>query len=142
MAQATVKFKIRATGPDLFFSAKINDRPFVVQRATNDWIEFYHEFDDGPGHYLLEFEMAGKLPQHTQLDTEGTIVKDQWIEVRDFELLGHACQSALVEHSHYLHDFNGTGDTVRQGFYGDMGCNGVVKFGFQGPVPLWLLENT
>lgn len=142
MAQATISFKIRATGPDLFFSAQLNGRPFIVQRVQGEWTEFVHSFEDHPGAYVLELEMAGKEPHHTEIDPEGNIIKDRWIEVRDFAMQGIPLAHALIEHSYYLHNFNGTGDTVRMGFYGDMGCNGVVRFEFSGPATLWLLENT
>jgi hypothetical protein len=142
MATARLSFKIRATGPDLFYSAQLDGKPFVARRAHADWLEFQHEFIDGPGQHVLEIAMAGKTPQHTRLDSEGNILEDCYIEIQDFMLQDFPIGYALMQNSYYIHDFNGTGDPTRMGFYGIMGCNGVVKFEFQGPTTLWLLENT
>ena len=47
----------------------------------------------------------------------------------------------LTNKLEYIHDFNGSQSTVKDKFYGVMGCNGTAEFEFTTPFYLWLLEN-
>jgi len=96
--------------------------------------------DDGQAHEV-KLVLKNKTDQHTQIDSQGAIVKDACIIVENFCLedlkLGHL----FFEKSVYEHDTNGTTGAVNDNFFGTMGCNGCVKLSVQTPIYLWLLEN-
>lgn len=89
----------------------------------------------------LKFVLKNKTQQHTIVDDSGNIVKDCVIEIKNIKFdeieLGHL----FVEQAVYTHDFNGSGSTIQDKFYGTMGCNGSVSLKFTTPMYLWLLEN-
>ena len=99
-----------------------------------------HEFDDVSAH-LLEFEMQGKLSEHTEIDSQGNIVQDRVIEITDFALGGITVDPVLYQLASYLHSYNSSAPATEHKFYGTIGCNGVVKFKFACPVHVWLLDH-
>lgn len=109
----------------------------IVLRPT----ELKFDIDDDSASHCLRFEMQNKTPDHTKISESGEIVSDARLIVKDltFDIveLGHL----FVKKAVYTHDFNGTGATVNESFYGEMGCNGTVTLRFETPVYLWLLEN-
>lgn len=85
--------------------------------------------------------MSGKTPKQTVIDHQGNIVSDVLLQITNIEVDGIDISTVFAEKSTYTHDFNGSGDTVVDRFYGSMGCNGSVKLDFSTPFYLWLLEN-
>jgi hypothetical protein len=109
-----------------------------------------HDISDDDGEHELAIELYGKLPDHTQLDSDGNIVKDALLTVGNFTMDDIDISSILLNQTHsdtpssilqYCHDFNGTQPAVVDKFHGFMGCNGTVTLKFTTPVYLWLLEN-
>jgi hypothetical protein len=100
-----------------------------------------HTFSDESIVHTIELEMSGKLPEHTTIDSSGKIINDCLIEVTEIILAGIDITPVFLTASEHTHDFNGTKNKDRHDFYGPMGCNGVVKFTFEGPVYRWLLES-
>ena len=112
-----------------------------------------HDVNDGDAQHELIIELYGKLPQHTQIDSAGNIVKDALITVENFQIDDIDISSILTNFPNalyqdvpthiiqYYHDFNGTQPAVLDTFHGMMGCNGTVSMKFTTPVYLWLLEN-
>jgi hypothetical protein len=98
--------------------------------------------DNDNEQHQLRLIMKNKLPEHTQVDTDGNIIADARLVITDLSFddiqLGHM----FSEQAEYHHDRNGTAqETVLEKFYGEMGCNGTVSLEFATPVYLWLLEN-
>ena len=89
----------------------------------------------------MVFSMQGKLPEHTELDQQGDIIRDHVISIRDFQIEGIRLQTVLESRAIYDHDFNGSSPAIRDEFFGIMGCNGEVRLDFTSPIFLWLLEN-
>jgi hypothetical protein len=139
---STLAFKAAATSNDLKLTARLNGRVFFDQTLTQDTVSIETEFPDVDGEtYLLEIEMSGKLPEHTTVDDDGNIVEDCMIEISDFAIDDIKLAQLFTEKTQYHHDFNGSQAPIVDKFFGDMGCNGVVKFEFTAPSYLWLLEN-
>jgi hypothetical protein len=133
---------VSTTGQDLTTTVLLDDR--VIYQATGllDGEQVRHEFDDSSdSEHVLVFELSGKLPQHTQLDSQGNIVSDALVTISDLAFndieLGHTFTAV----TRYHHDHNGTGACVTEPFYGVMGCNGRAEMRFTTPIYLWLLEN-
>lgn len=101
-----------------------------------------HSFDDSvAAQHVLRFQLSGKLPEHTVLDSDGRILEDRLVYIQDFAIedipLGHV----FTKNTLYTHDHNGTSQPVSQTFHGVMGCNGHADLKFTTPVYLWFLEN-
>ena len=96
---------------------------------------------DDDGEHVLEIELTGKLPEHTKITESGEIVQDALISVDQVSIDGIDLGVIFSTLAKYTHNFNGTGETVTEPFYNQLGCNGVVTFKFTTPVYLWLLEN-
>jgi hypothetical protein len=104
-------------------------------------IEFAYEISDDVEDHVWEIEMINKQPQHTVIDQEGKIVQDVLLQVADMCIDGIGLGNLVSEVAEYVHDGNGSGQTCQDKFYGNMGCNGVVRLKFISPVYIWLLEN-
>ena len=112
-----------------------------------------HDIDDQDAEHELIIELYGKLPQHTEIDSAGNIVKDALITVENFKIDDIDISSILTCYPNklysdvpthiiqYCHDFNGTQPATIDRFHGSLGCNGTVRLKFTTPVYLWLLEN-
>lgn len=91
--------------------------------------------------HVIEFELLGKLPEHTVVDDQGHIVKDAVITIHNKKLETILIDAAFDQRTEYRHDFNGSSDKIVDEFFGVMGCNGRTRFEFTTPVYVWLLEN-
>ena len=107
--------------------------------AAEEQIE--HKLSDADAEHELTFELFGKLAEHTKINEAGEIVKDALLSITAFELDEIDIFQVIQDIAVYYHDFNGTKEPVESEFHGDIGCNGKVKFKFNTPVYLWLLEN-
>jgi hypothetical protein len=142
MEKSRISFNVSATGPDLSLCVRF-DGEIIYDVSPGDSVqEVVHEFDDDiEREHCVEFQMSGKLPEHTQVTESGEIIQDRVIEVRAIELDAIELKYLFNEVARYHHDFNGTADPVIDKFYGVMGCNGHVEFRFSSPMYLWLLEH-
>lgn len=141
VTQARIQFEVSATGPDLQLKVSLDDHIIWEGVPGNETETVTYDFDDGKEqNHVLEFCMHGKIPDHTLINEQGTILQDRCIHIThvcfDEIELGHM----LTEIAEYHHDHNGTTDAVVEKFYSVMGCNGRVKICFSTPIYLWLLE--
>jgi len=102
-------------------------------------VQFACEVSDSEAEHTLCFEMYGKTEVHTQLDDNGSIVKDAYLSISDVIIddLALPDMNSWV----YDHDHNGAGPAISDKFFGYVGCNGTVTLKFTTPIYLWLLEN-
>lgn len=103
--------------------------------------EISYDINDDEGEHVLQFELQGKKESHTVVNDAGEIVKDVMLTIRELTIEGVDISRLIDEQAVYTHNFNGTGESVKDRFYGDLGCNGTVEFKFSTPFYLWLLEN-
>jgi len=108
---------------------------------VSDAVDFGHMFDDVDGNHVLRFVMKNKTHKHTQVDSDGNIVKDSCVCIENLSFDEIELGQIFIDQAVYDHDFNGTGDPIKDKFYGTMGCNGTVSLAFTTPIYLWLLEN-
>jgi hypothetical protein len=112
-----------------------------------DWLKESHKIShdisglDADADHELRFVMKNKNNEHTIVDDGGNIVKDARLIISDLSFDEIALGHIVTEKAVYAHDFNGTGKTVEDKFFGEIGCNGTVSLKFTTPVYLWLLEN-
>jgi hypothetical protein len=89
----------------------------------------------------LRFIMKNKTTEHTQVDEHGKIIQDARITIQNLCFDEIKLGQLVIDLTEYTHDFNGTGATIIDKFYGEMGCNGTVSLKFTTPMYIWLLEN-
>jgi hypothetical protein len=129
-----------ATVP-LGFEAWINDVKFHDTDHVTGLEQITTEISDDDAEHELRFVLKHKLPEHTRVDETGTIVSDARLVVKDLAFDEIALGHMVTEQAMYTHDFNGTGPSTQDKFYGELGCNGTVNLKFNTPIYLWLLEH-
>jgi hypothetical protein len=99
------------------------------------------DLSDDDGDHELRFVLKNKTVEHTQIDQNGTIIKDAVLIVDHIKFDEIDLGQLFSEHAVYTHNFNGTGQQIQDKFYGTMGCNGTISLKFSTPIYIWLLEN-
>ena len=99
------------------------------------------EIPDDSAQHVLSFRLSGKTADHTELDSNGNIVRDSCLKITQISFDDIDITNLLPQTAVYYHDFNGTGSATQDTFYDVMGCNGSVDLPFTTPIYLWLLEN-
>jgi hypothetical protein len=117
-----------------------NQQLFDTDYVQQDLI-IKQEFSDSSGAHELRFVLKNKQPEHTKLDATGNIQFDACILIDNIKFDDVELGPIFNQKSVYTHNFNNTGNTIQDEFYGIMGCNGVVSLKFESPVYIWLLEN-
>jgi len=126
----------------LAFEAWIDDQCiFKTDHVTETVTVSYDLPEQDDAEHSLRLIMSGKTEKHTTVDKQGNITQDVRLSIAkvcfDEIELGQVFSDRAV----YTHDFNGTGDSVDDQFFGEFGCNGTVELKFSSPIYIWLLEN-
>ena len=77
----------------------------------------------------------------TNIDKNNNILEDAVLEIKDVFFDQLNLDYIFNRNCTYTHDFNGTGKTTVDDYYGTLGCNGSVEFKFSLPFYVWLLEH-
>ena len=123
---------------EVFWDGVTQAHCFHVQEKEHVSIDLV---DTQEAQHELRIVMSGKKPEHTQLDSNGAIVKDAMLRITRVVIDDMDITQLLQQVSIYEHDHNGHSAPLRETFFGDMGCNGTVTFRFSTPYYLWLLEH-
>ena len=119
----------------------VDDQRFFDSNHVQTTEKITIELAEDEADHELRFVMKNKTSSHTQVNESGAIVADAVLTISALSFdeipLGHM----LVEQAVYTHDFNGSGPSTQDKFYGEMGCNGTVSLKFSTPIYLWLLEH-
>jgi hypothetical protein len=99
------------------------------------------DLTDNEGDHELRFVLKNKTGEHTQIDQNGTVVKDAVLVVDRLKFDEIELGQIFSDHAVYTHNFNGSAAEVQEKFYGTMGCNGTASLKFSTPIYIWLLEN-
>jgi len=99
------------------------------------------EVDDIDAEHELRFVLKNKTDKHTRINESGNILADACVTINQLSFDEIELKQIFIDHAIYAHDFNGTGATIEDQFYGTMGCNGAVTLKFTTPIYLWLLEH-
>jgi len=144
MNRLCIEFDIGTTNADakLGIQVWVDDLCVHQHSHVTETYHVQHEInDDEEKTHQLKIVLTGKSGKYTQLDTDGNIVKDAMLTIRNIAFDGINIDKLVHKLSTYQHDFNGTQSQCLDKFFGDMGCNGLVEFEFDTPGYLWLLEN-
>lgn len=125
----------------LGFEAWVDNHKFFDTDHVKESQAISVEVDDIEAEHELRFVLKNKNQTHTQIDSNGNILSDSFITVKDITFddikVGHVF-TTLAE---YRHNFNGTGQDTVDKFYGKLGCNGAVRLKFTTPLYMWWLEH-
>ena len=142
MQTCQLQFNLSSTDASLNAVVRVDNIEIFNSSVDQNSVLIQHEFDDETeASHCLEIELRDKLPSHTQIDANGTILKDSLLQVSGFKLDGIELKHMFFDRCIYRHDHNGHAKIDEDKFWDTMGCNGVVTFKFSSPVYLWLLEN-
>ena len=143
MQQCQVSLTIDTTNPEIPLGVEVWLDQFKILDHTpvTEAILVKHDLPDVDGPHELRVILKNKQPAHTVIDSDGRILSDATLVVRDVMFDQVALGQILTDQAVYTHDYNGQQAQTQQKFYGEMGCNGVMSLRFASPVYVWLLEN-
>lgn len=119
----------------------LNDQILLDLDHVSQSQKISHVISDADHDHCLKFVLKNKTAEHTQIDSENRIVKDACLLVSNLEFDGIPLGQVFFDLAQYEHNYNGTGASTQEKFYGEMGCNGTVTFKFSTPIYMWLLEH-
>ena len=125
----------------LGFEAWLDDKIMFDVDSVQQSTEISISVPDEDAEHVLKLVLKGKCADHTTIDSTGQITSDSVLTITDMAFDGIALGQILHDKAVYTHDFNGSGNTVEDQFFGTMGCNGTVALNFSTPIYIWLLEN-
>ena len=142
--KVTTTFNLTTTDAtaELGFEAWIDERKFLDMDHVKEDQKITVELEDQDGaEHELRLVLKNKTSAHTQVDEHGNIVADARLRITDMAFDEIQLGNMVSEQAVYTHDFNGTGATIQEKFYSELGCNGTVSLKFATPMYLWLLEH-
>jgi len=141
-AQISFELSTSDTTVPLAFEAWVDDQCiFKTDHVTEPVKVSYDLLDEDDVPHSLRLIMNGKTQEHTRVDDKGNITQDARLSITNVCFDEIELGQVFLDLAVYVHDFNGTGDTVNDQFFGEFGCNGTVELKFSSPIYIWLLEN-
>jgi hypothetical protein len=144
METAQISFELSTSNAavPLAFEAWVDDQCIFKTDHVTETVKVSYDLpeeDDAP--HSLRLIMSGKTHKHTWVDDDGNITQDARLSVSNVCFDEIELGQVFLDRAIYTHNFNGTGESVNDQFFGEMGCNGTIELKFSSPVYLWLLEN-
>jgi len=126
---------------ELGFEAWIDDVKQIDIARVQGKQQIELAMPDTEGDHELRLILKGKTFAHTTLDANGAVIQDSLLIIDETAFDGVKLGYTMTRLATYVHDCNGTTETIQDRFHGQMGCNGTVSLKFTAPIYLWLLEN-
>lgn len=145
MIPETLKFTVDTSDAACPYSVKLivnGDVQWSTEHLTKQQLVEFTFDDEVEQEFTFEIHVDGKTEEFTSIDEQGKIVKDSLVSIKNFMLGDIEIDQVILDQTEYIHSFNDTEipATVHK-FYGDVGCNGFIKFRLTAPSYLWLLEH-
>lgn len=140
MAQGILSFGLQTNSDHLPVLVSFDDQHFGPVDIDPESVYLQYVFAEDRQHELV-IRLLNKLPHQTVLDAQGHIVKDTLLEVVDFQIDDIPVMKLMQYFARYHHDYNGTGLSIQDNFYGSMGCVGEVRLTIPRHYRHWMLEN-
>ena len=144
METAQISFELSTSDAAvaLAFEAWIDDQCIFKTDHVTETVQVSYDLPEGDdAEHSLRLIMSGKTPEHTRVDEQGNITQDARLSIAHMCFDEIELGQVFLDRSVYVHNFNGTGESINDRFFGEMGCNGTVELKFSSPIYLWLLEN-
>ena len=143
METAQISFELSTSDASvpLAFEAWVNDQCVFKTDHVTETQTISFEVPDDDAEHSLRLVMSGKTWKHTLVDEQGNITQDVKLSIANVQFDEIELGQVFVDRAVYTHDFNGSGESVDDQFFGAMGCNGTVELKFSSPIYIWLLEH-
>ena len=143
METAQISFELSTSDASvpLAFEAWVNDQCVFKTDHVTETQTISFEVPDDDAEHSLRLVMSGKTWKHTLVDEQGNITQDVKLSIANVQFDEIELGQVFVDRAVYTHDFNGSGESVDDKFFGEMGCNGTVELKFSSPIYIWLLEH-
>jgi len=144
METAQISFELSTSDAavPLAFEAWINDQCIFKTDHVTETVQVSYDLpEEDDAQHSLRLVMSGKTQEHTVVDEQGNITQDTRLCVANVCFDEIELGQVFLDRAVYTHNFNGTGESVDDQFFGEMGCNGTVELKFSSPIYIWLLEN-
>ena len=143
METAQISFELSTSDASvpLAFEAWINDQCVFKTDHVTETQTISFEVPDDDAEHSLRLVMSGKTHEHTRVDDAGNITQDARLSIANVQFDEIELGQVFVDRAVYTHNFNGSGESVDDKFFGEMGCNGTVELKFSSPIYIWLLES-
>ena len=144
METAQISFELSTSDAavPLAFEAWIDDQCIFKTDHVTETVQVSYDLpEEDDAQHSLRLVMSGKTEKHTVVDEQGNITQDARLSVSGVGFDEIELGQVFLDRAVYTHNFNGTGESVDDQFFGEMGCNGTVELKFSSPVYIWLLEN-
>ena len=140
----TISFGIKPDyfpgAPPLHLTVKLDGQTLLDQLITQA-VDFTHDVAEDEASHVLEFEMLNKTHAHSPWDNNGQSLGDCSLRIESLSFDGIELDQVFSANTKYLHRRNNpAGELIVEDFHQVMGCNGLVRFEFDTPAYLWLLE--
>jgi hypothetical protein len=141
-AQVSIELSTSDAAVPLAFEAWINDQCIFKTDHVTETVQVSYDLpEEDDAQHSLRLVMSGKTEKHTVVDEQGNITQDARLSISGVGFDEIELGQVFLDRAVYTHNFNGTGESVDDQFFGEMGCNGTVELKFSSPVYIWLLEN-
>lgn len=115
----------------------IADKIVFDNQVTADSLIIDHAELENEGDYQLTIELLDKTPEHTELDSNGNIVKDSVLKIKKITIEDIEIQNNLsLDQSKFYYEHS----EKRHQLYDSLGVNGKAVINFSTPFYVWLLE--
>ena len=143
METVKISFDIETSDAECPLGVEIwlDDAVLLATNHVQEKIAFAHDMSDDDGEHKLRIVISGKTWDHTQVDDQGNIIKDAFLQLSAVTIDGIDVNQLFLGKCVYIHNFNNTQSEIADTFHGVAGCNGTISFAFSTPIYLWLLEN-
>ena len=117
----------------------INDTVLFENTVESDVLIVKTLEFDNEGSHQLKIDLLDKLPEHTEIDEQGNVVKDSLLKIKKVIIEDIEIQNelSLVSESFY-YEHSGEKHTL----YDTLGVNGTAVINFNTPFYMWVLETT
>lgn len=135
-------FNISSTNCDRSFPITVSINNIIIEQLNIDNPrQITYQFDDTAYlTYEVEICLLSKPDGYTTLDSNGNIISDTLLKISNICIGKTDISQWIFQNSKYICEDNKY--TIHPGrFFGSLGIVGCVKFSFNTPSLLWLIEN-
>jgi hypothetical protein len=141
--ESSISFDIDTTNAESRLGVEVwlNNQQLVNVEHVTGLIPVTVSVTDDDAEHELQIVLKNKTVDHTVVDSQGNIVQDSCLTVKNFKFDDIEVDQLVSEQAVYRHNFNTDGAATDHPFFWSMGCNGVVSLKFSIPIYIWLLEH-
>ena len=115
MQYSNLSFEVDCHGGGLHLQVRL-DNEIIFDKDVDSFEKIKHCFSDEKiDPHVLEFELSGKLPEHTTV-AGNKIIEDRLLDIKNIIIDNVVVDHIVYEQALYTHDFNGTAEPAEHKF--------------------------